>query len=547
MAQKENGVRQGLQWGWLRLLGIMASMYLAEQWVGNPFLGALVFLALYVVGASLAIGTASDDVFARMDAYLYYSRMRLFSTIAVDLGTTMMFCHLLISMSNEPMHIKYLVMVAWVVLITVVGWLYGRIVRKRWGAIELAEFVIGATIWTLGDIFMLQATTVVGNVVWTIVWVCGIVLISYALEDFSRDFESVAAIGGEEFNAESLQRSDRHTVRLATLAASGVTMAVIALWTLSGRRLAVGADLPRLLHITMLQLPILFMLVALCYAIKQPLDGRNREKLMHYIGSHTSNENIMASLRHTLVRGQKVSFWSRLLCWVAMPFFNHKVSGKEHLRKDEYPSVFVCNHGFVYGPIVAALFLPTYFRPWIHDRMLREDLAEREISMSLPWVKKVLGKRIGGALTSLAARLVTRLLLSFRPIPVVRGASHDTMSTFDQSLKALEEGDNLMIFAEKPKRLNTGANPDLRNLYTGFAHLGKLYHDATSNRLLFYPVYSNRKKRLITIGTPIPYDPALPPRDAKQAIAEALQQSMEHMMQDANRPPCNKKRIRIKK
>ena len=540
MVQKGTGTRHGLQWGWLRLLGIMVSMYLAEQWVGNPFLGALVFLALYVMGASIAIGTATDDGFMQMAAYRYYSRMRLYSTIAVDLGTMMMFCHLLISMASEPPHVKYLVMLAWVALMTTAGWVYSNFARRRWAAVELAEFVVGAVIWTLGDIFMLQANTVLGNVVWTIVWVCGIVLISYALEGFLRDFESVAAIGGEEYDAEGLRRSDRHTVRVATLAASGVTMAVIALWTLSGRRLAVGADLPRLLHVTMLQLPILFMAVALCYAVKQPLDGRNREKLMHYIGSHTSNEKVLASLRHTLVRGRKVSFWSRLLCWVAMPFLNHKVSGKEHLRKSEYPSVFVCNHGFVYGPIVAALFLPTYFRPWIHDRMLREDLAEREISMSLPWIKRLLGKKLGGAVTHLAARLVTRLLLSFRPIPVVRGTSHDTMATFDQSLKALEEGDNLMIFAEKPKRLNTGTNPDLRNLYTGFAHLGKLYHDATGSRLLFYPVYSSRKKRSITIGTPIPYDPVLPPRDAKQAIAEALQQSMEQMTQYADSHPVEK-------
>ena len=351
-------------------------------------------------------------------------------------------------------------------------------------------------------------------------------LIYFSVNGFSRDFEAVGTIADTELDADDLARSNRRLDRVATLVSSGVTMLVMVLWALAGDSLFSNPDVPRVLHITMMQLPVLFMLVALVFAVKQPFDSRNRQKLMHYIDSHTSNPHIRASLQHQLVRGHRVSFWSRLLCWLAMPFLRHKVVGKEQIRKEDYPSVFVCNHGFVYGPIVAALFLPTYFRPWIHDRMLDEELARREISMSFPWAKRVFGKRLGNALINLAARLTTKILLSFRPIPVVRGTNHDAMSTFDQSLTALAEGDNLMIFAEKPKRLNTGDNPDLRNLYTGFAHLGKLYHDATGRRLLFYPVYSNRHQRTITIGTPVLYDPELPSREAKQTVAETLQQRM---------------------
>ena len=515
-----------------RLLLLMVGMAVAEVLTDNPFLGALGVLAIYVAVSALTLETPPADSFSAVASYRLFSRMSLYSTVAVELGVLMMFCHMLLVEVETTLIYKYLSMLGWVVTVYLLGGLYARYASRRWHGQALAEFVAGVAVWVAGDLLMLRATSLVGTLVWSGLWAAGIVLIFFSLNGFSRDFEAVGTLAGSPLDADALALSNRHTSHKATLVSSGVTMVVMVLWALAGQKVFAAPALPRVLHITMMQLPVLFMLVALAYAVVQPFDRRNREKLMLYIDSHATNPRIRASLQHQLVRGHKVSFWARLLCWVAMPFLRHKVVGREHLRKECYPSVFVCNHGFLYGPIVAALFLPTYFRPWIHDRMLREDLARREISRSFPWVNRLLGRRIGGALIALAARLTTRLLLSFRPIPVVRGASHDTMSTFEQSLSALAEGDNLMIFAEKPKRLNTGDNPDLRNLYTGFAHLGKLYHDATSRRLLFYPVYSSRRHRTITISAPVAYNPDLPPREAKQAVAEALQQQMEAMAKE---------------
>ena len=513
----------------VRIALLLCGMAAAEVVVDNPFLGALGVLALYVVAAALTLGSASGGGYSDVSSYRMFSRMQLYSTVAVDLGMMMMFCHMQLSEVGVSLVHKYLSMAAWVVVLCVCGLFYGRYVSHRWHGQSLAEFVVGAVVWVLGDVFMLRATALVPLLLWSALWTAGIVLIYFALNGFARDFEAVGTIVDERLDAAALNESNKRVVRVAALVSSGVTMAVMVMWAIAGRTLFSNPDTPRILHVTMMQLPLLFMLVALVYAVMQPFDSRNREKLMHFIDTQASNPRVRASLQHQLVRGHKVGFWSRLLCWVAMPFLRHKVVGKEHLRKESYPSVFVCNHGFLYGPIVAALFLPTYFRPWIHDRMLREDLARREISMSFPWAKRVFGKRLGTAIINMAAHLTTGLLLSFRPIPVVRGTSHDTMSTFDQSLEALAEGDNLMIFAEKPKRLNTGDNPDLRNLYTGFAHLGKLYHDATGQRLLFYPVFSNRKKRVIRIGEPVVYNPELPSREAKQAVADVLQQKMEAM------------------
>lgn len=515
----------------VKLLSLVVCMALGEWLMLNPFFGALIYLGVYVIVAAVKIGSYGDGGFGRVSSYRYFSLMQLYATVAVELGAMMMFCHILLVNTSLALWNKYLMLLGWVVTIFLSGWLYSRFASRRWRGQALAEFVAGAVTWVLGDVFMFRAASGTWGLVCTVVWTCGIVLIYLSLYNFARDFKAVGAIADERLDGADLHRSNVRQSRLATLVSSGVMMLVMVLWTFRGHALLDDPRLPRVLHVTMMQLPVLFMLVALYFALRQPFDSRNREKLMLFIEQRTSNERIRASLRHQLVRGHRVSFWSRLLCWAAMPLLHHKVQGKSFLRKGDYPSVFVCNHGFLYGPIVAALFLPTYFRPWIHDRMLREDLARREISMSFPWVKKVFGKKLGDRLIAVAARLTVRLLLSFRPIAVVRGATREAMTTFDESLAALEEGDNLMIFAEKPKRLNTGDNPDLRNLYTGFAHIGKLYHDATGRRLLFYPVYSNQKRRTISIGQPVEYDASLEPREAKQAVAETLQRSMEALAQ----------------
>ena len=107
--------------------------------------------------------------------------------------------------------------------------------------------------------------------------------------------------------------------------------------------------------------------------------------------------------------------------------------------------------------------------------------------------------------------------------------------TIEKSLDALEEGDNIMLFPEKPgDRTIDGAESstkteDLRSFYTGFAHIGKMYYDKTGRSLMFYPVYSNRNRHVFIIGSPVLYDPSLPPRESKRYVAEQLQRAIEEL------------------
>lgn len=475
-----------------------------------------------------------DSLVNGISSYRIFSNMTLYSTIALSIGVMMFFCLMLVRGSAEFQARTYLNMLAWLFGIGTAATVFGNLIKKQWIALGLTEFIFGATIWIFGAIFMFRAKTTLGVIAWMAAWGIGIALIDSAIRQFHRDFEAVGQIPDEVFSAEKVEITNS-LVSMASSIISSVTMLVVmALWTFLAPEIYTIENLPRILQVSMMQIPVIYMLVAIVFALRQPLDARNREKLMLYIERHSRDERIRESLNKLLVKKYMTRFGVKVICTLARPFLHLKVSGMENLRKNEYPSIFVCNHGFIYGPVAAVIYLPTYFRPWIHDVMLDRQLCAKEISYSFKGFLRFTGQRIGGTIIRWATRPVCWALNSFNPIPVARGSSHDVMSTFELSMDALKDGDNILIFPEHPsKRTKSGgedadADPSgLRNFYTGFAHIGKMYHDETGKSLAFYPLYSDSEKRLFKIGEPILYDPALSPRDSKRQIASALYERMQ--------------------
>ncbi len=442
---------------------VLAAMALAEWRTGNPFLGVFCFTALYAIVVAFSDSNDADGGFLEVNSYQMFAKMRLLATVAMELSALMMFCHVVLTFADVTIVWRYAIMTGWIMLLYGAGIVYARFFAHRWKGQELFEFVTGAAIWVTGDVMMLRASGLWGNLIWSVVWTGGVALIYFALTGFSADFEAVGQLADDKLDAGALRRSNRKLDYHATMVSLAVAMLVMLLWTFGGQKLFDRPELPRALHVAMMQLPVFFMLAALVYALRQPLDARNREKLMLYIDSKTTNERIRASLYHQLVRGHRVSFWTRLLCWILMPFARHKVIGKEHIRKEDFPS-------------------------------------------------------------------------------------HDTMSTFNQSITALEEGDNLLLFAEKaPDKENGETHSNLRKFYTGFAHLGKLYHAATGKAILFYPVFADRHRREIRIGDPVAYNPALPSREAKQALAEELYLRTDSLSQQNSVNKKNKKEKKCRK
>ena len=73
-------------------------------------------------------------------------------------------------------------------------------------------------------------------------------------------------------------------------------------------------------------------------------------------------------------------------------------------------------------------------------------------------------------------------LNSFNPIPVEKNNLRNVMTTFDDTVKVLSEGDNVLIFPERPRKVKRGDKMTVEHLtdsvgrlFTGFANIGRLY------------------------------------------------------------------------
>uniref|UniRef100_UPI0037DC65E5 lysophospholipid acyltransferase family protein n=1 Tax=Methanomethylophilus alvi TaxID=1291540 RepID=UPI0037DC65E5 len=246
-----------------------------------------------------------------------------------------------------------------------------------------------------------------------------------------------------------------------------------------------------------------------------------------------NNTPTKQNLRSNLVEKKRVKFGVKILAFFVRPFLHLKVSGKEYMEMEHFPSVFVCNHGIIYGPIAAVIYLPTYFRPWIDRKMVDREMAAKEMYGRFIYRIPLLPPKAKMRIARLLAGPVTWALNSFNPIPVEKNNLRNVMTTFDDTVKVLSEGDNVLIFPERPRKVNRGdkmtvelLTDSVGRLFTGFANIGRLYYETTGKCLRFYPIYASKRNHTFRIGQPVVFSPDNDPHDEKQRIADLLHDKM---------------------
>ena len=187
------------------------------------------------------------------------------------------------------------------------------------------------------------------------------------------------------------------------------------------------------------------------------------------------------------------------------------------------PIVMVGNHSSVIGPILLTLDDPRPHRTWtIHSACNPKQSASfayHDIffgnSRRCQWFWRALAWVLGKA--------IPPLLIQSGTIPVY----HDSriLTTLRESMHALEEGSDLVIFAESPVRYSEFVN----ELQPGFTDIARLWYKKTRKCLAFYPFYVEKQNRVISIGKPIRYDPTLPPREGQAAIATHLRDEIDRL------------------
>jgi 1-acyl-sn-glycerol-3-phosphate acyltransferase len=200
-------------------------------------------------------------------------------------------------------------------------------------------------------------------------------------------------------------------------------------------------------------------------------------------------------------------------------FFKSRLSGAQNLKQEE-PVILVANHAGSFGPVSVITSLPMRLYPWVaHEvtdratvaKRIQAEFLEQELHLRPP-ISSYLGKVIG--------RVCVALMKDIEAIPVY-AKSRRVLGTVQSSLALLEQGKNILVFAEDSTRK---INDVLGEFRTGFVHVARQYYEKTMKAVQFLPVAVNKKVGGIRIGKPIRFDAGNSFSAEKQRLKKELQE-----------------------
>lgn len=305
-----------------------------------------------------------------------------------------------------------------------------------------------------------------------------------------------------------------------------------------------GADLPRQVgdfarsFRPALVIPALLMAgAAAVSAWRFPLSQRHLDKLSRFFQlkeAGAANKPLEKQLQEVVLKRHRKMYGIKIIAACIRPFYRHKIVGKENVDASKEGLIFICNHGEYYGPVVTNVYVPFPFRPWsISDLMDDLDTVSAfcykyEIS-PITWLSEKWKRRLARWMGK-AAIWMTK---SIEAIPVYRNKPRMLMQTFRLSVEAMEAGDSLLIFPENPDAKSLAqpgyVSEGVGEFFTGFTMLGQLYYNRTGKCCTFVPIFADKKRRVISFGKGIEYNPELPPTQEKMRLVGELKASMEAM------------------
>lgn len=167
------------------------------------------------------------------------------------------------------------------------------------------------------------------------------------------------------------------------------------------------------------------------------------------------------------------------------------------------PCVFVCNHVGALGPIYMVSKFPYWnqVEAWCNEGIMNRKTCPAYVRQDYWWEPGCkLEPLYNATLPYLAAAILPPVLKSAPTIPVFHDAR--VMTTMRRSLKALKAGRHLVIFPEQP----SGFEEHHDWINTGWLNLCVMYHRATGENLLLYPVHIDTKQKSFQVAKPVEFD-----------------------------------------
>lgn len=186
------------------------------------------------------------------------------------------------------------------------------------------------------------------------------------------------------------------------------------------------------------------------------------------------------------------------------------------------PAVFIGRHQDMYGPVEIMAWSPVKLRIWALSCFTDRRECYRQFSEYTFHTRKGWPLPLARLVAGIISPPVALLMHSMRAIPVYRGR-REIMETFRGSLKALTEGENLLVM---PERDYTDEGDDAGEMYSGFVQLARLYHRATGKALHFYPIYPAREDAVLYVEKPVVFNPEADYRAERDRVLAELRRRL---------------------
>jgi 1-acyl-sn-glycerol-3-phosphate acyltransferase len=225
------------------------------------------------------------------------------------------------------------------------------------------------------------------------------------------------------------------------------------------------------------------------------------------------------------MKTKRYGLWYNFIRLICRPFWKKYTVRFESPRIE--PAAYISHHQDMHGVFVAGLFFPGVIRIWGYHVFLAlkacfRQYAHYTLATRLGWPRWL--AVVAAAPLSL---IVSTGCRSAKGIPVYR--DRRIAETLDISVKALQAGDSIAIFAT---REYTDAGAEIGDMYSGFLHLEPRHFAATGRHVPFVPLYASKGKRELVVGAPVYFRDGESVRDGKARVMGELQTELNRMARD---------------
>ncbi|MCI5957679.1 MAG: hypothetical protein MRZ54_11925, partial [Clostridiales bacterium] len=484
------------------------------------------------------------DTVARMgrelrDVNAYSAFQRMYTLVLMALQLTLVMVYTFIGLTERELLTCMLLTVALTVIMREISVFCLRRVRRPFATQLL---LVGLFLWLYGLFLLYRQLELAEGLLWSYLalglTVSGLTVSVTSLAELERRMTDVA-----EFKlADRMQGYSQMRAASTEIAILLGQMAALILLTLlcMPAGAASALDLPTLagaFRPLMIAPVLLLVLAAIIATLRFPLNNRHFQKLAHWLtldGEGVDNPALKKQLDSVVVRRHKNRFGVRIIITLLRPLYYHKVYGRENLSGyEDGTMILICNHGEIYGPVVANLYVPISFRPWVISNMMEREAIVEHMYQGTMVRQRWLPESWKRPLIRLITPIMVWVFDSLEAIPVYRGQPRELMKTFRETVNAMQAGDNILVFPENGEEHAPGQTGYVREgvgqLYTGFAMIAPMYYAKTHKRAVFVPIYASRKRRTLTIGHGVVYNPEANANEEKLRIVDELLSSMQAM------------------